>query len=272
MLWRVMLRATAEALIINALQAAGATVSVSTSKDTPVTADRSELSVYVDEEKEGIGGGAPEFRTHGHVTIEIRAQGSSKQQAEALLDQFCEIIYDTLFGTRGANIVCQCTKGQPTVIPTALVGVFVGALVTGAKGLLPRGRDVAVQAVNADNSVTLTAPFCGATGNYLLNFGNFVGLFEPPIQKVATDTDYEGTKGSKHIASASIAIVGHTTEIFEPPCPPDFTGMNIYIDAINIFDKESNFPGQEPFAVAPAPRQSGPDGRPEIVGSVDLSR
>lgn len=109
---------------------------------------------------------------------------------------------------------------------------------------------------------------CQIAENALLGDPAFVSMFEQ-IDLVETFVEYKGTEGAKHVFSGVIEITAHATEIFEPTINADLEGFNLYVDSVNIFDPNHNYPGQEPFIVPAAPRTSGPDGRPEISGQVD---
>lgn len=105
--------------------------------------------------------------------------------------------------------------------------------------------------------------------NTLLGSPAFVGLFEA-IESVDSQTDYNATEGKRHAFSADIDIVAHTTEIFEPTIDQALTGINLYVDSVNIFDATGDYTGDEPFDVAAPPRAQGPDGRPEVSANIDL--
>lgn len=195
MLFRAQVRTAALTLLTAAVTQAGA--QKTSSKDTPVPSGKTpSIVVYTDDVKEGNGTAPPQFRTSVLTTVEVIAEGATKDAAEALCDALCE------------------------TVETALLG----------------------------------APA-------------FVSLFEA-IDSVETRLDYRGVNTNKHTFVAVIEIKGHTTEIFEPSITTDLKGMNIYVDSVNIFDPNGNYGGQEPFQFPDAPRTSGPDGRPEIVGSV----
>ena len=127
--------------------------------------------------------------------------------------------------------------------------------------------EIIVEGQTKDAAETLCDTLCESVENALLGGPAFVKLFEA-IDSVDSRTDYRAVDSAQHAFTAVIEIKGHTTEIFEPAIATDLTGMNIYVDSVNIFDPNGNYGGQEPFQFPDAPRTSGPDGRPEIVGSV----
>jgi hypothetical protein len=195
MLYRAQVRTTALELLTAAITQAGA--QKTSSKDTPVPSGKTpSIVVYTDDVKEGDGGSPPQFKTTVLTTVEVVAEGKTKDEAEALLDALCETVEDALLG------------GIP-----------------------------------------------------------FVKLFEK-LLSVETKTDYRGIDTKLHSFIGVIEIKGQVTEIFEPTITTDLGGMNIYVDSVNIFDPNGNYGGQEPFQFPDAPRTSGPDGRPEISGSV----
>lgn len=269
MLLEAMLRGTAVGLLTGAGQTLGA--NVCSSKDTPVPAgDKSWFVVYVDAEMEGEGGGAPTFRTRSIVTIEIRsAEADSFAAAQTLGDTLAEVVKRTLLTGQGFDVTLAMTNGGTHAVPAAgSPKLYPGFLVRGPG--IDRGGDfIAVQTVNDDGSVELSGAYAGATGSYSFNIGSFIALFEQ-IDAVKRFPDYHG-ENRKHIFTDTIEVHGHVHEVFEPAVGPSLTGLNLYVDSVNIFDASSDFPGAEPFTgIAPAPRESGPDGRPEIAASIDL--
>lgn len=127
--------------------------------------------------------------------------------------------------------------------------------------------EIIVEAVDKDSAEALCDALCETAENTLLGTPAFVKLFEA-IDSVETRIDYRALDSAQHTFSAVIEIKGHSTEIFEPTITDVIAGMNIYVDSINIFDPNGNYGGKEPFQFPDAPRTAGPDGRPEIVGSV----
>lgn len=195
MLYRAQVRKTALELLTAAITQAGA--QKTSSKDTPVPSGKTPaIVVYTDDVKEGDGEAPPQFKTTVLTTVEIIAEGKTKDDAETLCDTLCETTENALLG------------GIP-----------------------------------------------------------FVKLFEK-ILSVETKTDYRAVDAKLHTFMAVIEIKGRVSEIFEPTITTDLSGMNIYVDSVNIFDPSSNYGGQEPFQYPDAPRTEGPDGRPEISGTI----
>ena len=268
MLWRAMLRGTATGLLANAAAGAGL--------------EPSWFVVTVRDRKRGNYGGAPEFRTYGEFKVEIRAEATApdgtpsddvlevaRTAAESKLDDLCELAENALLGGQGLSLAIACTHGSAAATPASLAGLSPGMILRGP-GIGARDPFVAIRTINGDGTVTLSAPYAGTTGSYLFNVGSFVALFEQ-IDSVDTYPRHRGLEGGTYAARSTIGIVGYVHEIFEPVRGPDLSGINLYVDSINIFDPNGDFEGQEPFTVASAPRTAGPDGRPEIVADLDTN-
>lgn len=285
MLWRTQLRNSAVQLITVALRAAGATTTAT--KDTPVMSGSApQVSVYADDKKYGESGGSvPTFRTQGLLTIEVRCEKPTRMvgnidqgasDASSQLDQICECIQNALFGVQGFTLVCATTLGSAVVTPPEdqLGNIVPGFCVMGGGA----GENNYVETVDVGaGTVTLAKPIClknqaSGAANLLLTFGSFVRLYEA-IDDVNTFTDYEAGENANHIASATIEIVGHTHEVFQPCGTTDLAGVNIYVDTVNLFDPNGTYTDLEgPFAGNAAPRTSGPDGRPEISVELELNQ
>jgi hypothetical protein len=268
MLWRAMLRGTALGLLANAATAAGISPSW--------------FSVYSRDRKRGDYGGAPEFETTNEFRVEIRAEASApdgtpsdqiesvaRALAQSKLDALCELAEQALLGGQGFDVTIACTADSATATPASLTGLAVGMMLSGP-GISPRDPFLAIAAINTGGTVTLSAPYQGSTGSYLFTAGSFIALFER-IDSVDSYPRHRGMEGTSYIARETIQITGHVHEIFEPSRGSDLSGINLYVDAVNIFDPNGDFVGQEPFAVVPAPRTAGPDGRPDIVADVDTN-
>ena len=269
MLWRAMLRGTTVGLLTEAAACGGATVQ--SSKDTPVPAGTGNwFVVYADDEMEGEGGGAPSFRTKGIITVEIRAEAASRAEAEALLDTLTELVKRTLLGGQGFSVVMTVAQGSARAVPASgSPTLYRGYRVRGPG--IPEGADfVAIESVNVDDTVTLSAEYAGPSGDVRFNVGSFIALFER-IDEVKSFPEYKGTENKKHIVMDTVEFHGHVREIYEPAIAQSLNGLMLYVDSVNIFDTDSDFAGLEPFDVAqPAPRASGPDNRPEVVAQVEL--
>lgn len=95
MLFRAQARIAALDMLRGAITTGGA--EFVTSKDTPVQAATPlSIIVYTDDSKEGIGTAPPSFRTTVLTTVEINAQGRSKDAAEALCDEACDLAENAL--------------------------------------------------------------------------------------------------------------------------------------------------------------------------------
>jgi hypothetical protein len=98
----------------------------------------------------------------------------------------------------------------------------------------------------------------------LLNSAAFVALAE----------DIAGTDSERRLNSDSERIIGEEalsidlqfTESFEPANLPPLNTARIVVDAIDPADRAGTYPAIDPFpAAAAAPREQGPDGRPEAA-------
>lgn len=271
MLWSTQLRNTATQLISNALVGGGAIVA--SNKDTPAASgSMPQIVVYVDEKGRGDYGTAPQFETQATLTIELRVEAPSAQGAEALRDTLIETVKSALLGGQGFQVVCSVTAGESIVIPASLDNIAAGMKFMG-QGVGPNNF---IASINADGgSFALQWPYKGpSTGSFQFTIGSFIGLFEK-IDSFQIFTDDGAVDKKNHVFGATIDIVGHTHEIFEPIAPQSLSGLNVYVDSINIFDPTGTYvtgteSGEEPFAGIAAPRTAGPDGRPEIGMPINL--
>lgn len=296
MLWRTMLRGTAEGALTLAAQAVGA--NVTSSKDTPVsfgdgllaeegqeilselgtslTSSQPWIIVFADDKKFGVG--PRQYRTEGTVTIEVRAEMPSRvvngidvgdKDCAALLDSLCDLVENTLLASKGYPIQLAIEAGSATATPVGgNAGLFRGFVLTSPQ--ISVDHFLAIAAVNGDGTITLTEPFDGSSGTYRVVVGSFADLFEQ-IDKVETFTEEARVETENHVMSATIEIVGHISERFEPVIRDALNGIDLYIDSVNIFSPGGTFTG-EPFPVPSAPRTTGPDGRTEIPASIDLTQ
>lgn len=198
MLFRAEVRTVALELLTAAVTQAGA--EKTSSKDTPIMAgNTANIVVYTDDNKVGLGGTPPQFRTMVLTTVEIIAEGKTKDEAETLLDSLCDTVETALFSN-------------------------------------PR----------------------------------YVRLFEQ-IEGVDTRTEYRGLNARLHTFAAVMEIKGYATEIFEPSITDTLKGLNVYVDSVNVVDREGTYAPPFDYPVQPAPRILGPEGRPEASFSVDFS-
>lgn len=125
------------------------------------------------------------------------------------------------------------------------------------------------EGATADAATTQAEALNDVAETALFGSPDFVALFEA-IDQVTTTTDYQGTSGRGHTAFAIMIIEAHATEIFDPRIDTDLTGLNIYVDALNVA-MDPNGTYTPPFAYTPtdAPRTAGPDGRAEIAAKID---
>lgn len=177
----------------------------------------------------------------------------------------------------GATVVSsKDTPAQDESLP--LITIYVDDTKVFDYGAAPTARTTATLTINVEASGTskdtaesLRDTLCEMVEDTLFGTPDFVKLFEM-IDSCDSFTDESGAKGDLHFASATIEIKGHTSEIWEPARGVDLKGINIYVDSVNIFDPNGDYTGETPFNVAnPAPRTSGPDGRPEVGAAVDTS-
>jgi hypothetical protein len=270
MLWTAQLRETARQLIANALKTQGA--DVQSDRDVPVVAgsgDGPNISVYVDDEMEGDYGTGPQFINRATVTIEIRAVADSKDAAQALRDALNETVRHALLKNQGFAVQCLVVPGSKTVQPTKLDGLAAGMPFMGDFA----GQDNYFEAIDVQaGTCLLKKPWNGQTeGTYQFTIGSFIGLFER-IERVKTYT-HDGVYDKKrHEFGATIEIVGRTHEIFDLEPTQSLSGLNIWVDSINVFDPSGAHAGEEgPFGGNNPPRESGPDGRPEIATTIPVA-
>jgi hypothetical protein len=270
MLFRTQARNTAKSLLETALAGAGATVS--SSRDMPAPSGAMPIvAIYADDSKVGNYGGGIEFKTDCSVTIELRTEAASKDAAEDLCDTLCDLVEQTLYGQATFSFVAAAELNSATYTPSSMAHLYKGLAVS-APGLA-RGAWIDALDSNAGTIALANAAgpvlFALADGPVEIAVGSFVSLFEQ-IDKADTFTDYAGAEKKAHVFSATIEIKGHAHERFEPVVTQSLSGLNVYVDSVNIFDPAGDYTGDTPFAAAPAPRASGPDGRAEIAASIDV--
>jgi hypothetical protein len=129
--------------------------------------------------------------------------------------------------------------------------------------------EITVEGDTLASAEALLDTLCELTENTLLGSPAFIRLFEG-IDSVETRIEYRGVDAERHTFAAVIEIEGHVTEIFEPTIEQPLNGINVYVDSINIFDKEGTYVPPFVYPVGDAPRPSGPDGRPEGGFTVDF--
>lgn len=85
-------------------------------------------------------------------------------------------------------------------------------------------------------------------------------------------------EGKRFVGQMTFALEAQVFQVFEPeydaagtPIAPDLTGVDVHLDAVNVYDPTGSYPGAVfPAAVQPAPRDNGPDGRDEAGARIDL--
>lgn len=280
MLWTAQLRNTATQLIATALQQSGANVQSDRVIPAPAQSDGGvTIGLFVDDDMEGDYGGVPEFLSRATLTIEITAEAAvsasplpPQSAAQALRDTVTETIKNALLGGQGFQLACGVTFGSKAItLPEDAPKIVPGFKIMGNGA----GQDNFVETVNDDGTVTAAKPIClknqtAGTATLQLTFGSFVALYER-IDRVRTYNDDGAVDKKNYTFGATIEIVGHTHERFDPCVALDLNGVNIYVDTVNFFDPTGVYTGDEgPFAGTPAPRTTGPDGRPEITAQVTI--
>lgn len=114
----------------------------------------------------------------------------------------------------------------------------------------------------------LSDTLCELVENTLLGTPQFVMLFEK-IETVEWQFTWSGVNTERHTFTGVCEIVGTISERYEPTLP-DLTGINIYVDSIDIADLAGTYTPPFNYPVAAAHREAGPDGRAEISGKIDL--
>lgn len=176
----------------------------------------------------------------------------------------------------GANVVTS--KDQPSQdddLPKIIVYtddtkqlVSIAPVTSRTHGLIT--IEVEASGKSKDDAEAQLDALCDLVERTLFTSPDFVKLFEG-LDSCQTFTEYRGMNSERHLAGATIEIKGHTSETWEPPRGPDMTGINVYVDSVNIFDPNSTYTGLEPFDINNPPvRTAGPDGRPEISATIDL--
>lgn len=166
--------------------------------------------------------------------------------------------------------------GDPTT-PAREIIVYTVDRKTGIGDVPPQFKtevlitiEVSVEDETKDAAEALTDSLCEIVENTLLGNTQFTSLFEG-FDSVETDMNYRGTAATMHTFTAVIEIKAHVTEIFEPTDITDpLSGVNIYVDSVNVFDPNGAFNPPFAYGVSDAPRGRGPDGRDEICGKVDI--
>lgn len=82
---------------------------------------------------------------------------------------------------------------------------------------------------------------------------------------VATKSDIKSEGGltfAEFEMDLTLEYIQQSEDFAQVPADP-FTELAIYVDLVNLFSPSGDFTGSEPFTGTPAPRASGPDGRPE---------
>lgn len=109
---------------------------------------------------------------------------------------------------------------------------------------------------------------CGAVKTALLTNAPFVSLFEH-IGDCETALKPDGT-GARQIENAYVAFDLVDTEEFEPVITTRLSGLNLWVDALNVFDPNGTYTPPFPYTPPAAPRTTGPDGRVEIGGEITI--
>jgi hypothetical protein len=113
-----------------------------------------------------------------------------------------------------------------------------------------------------DAAEAMCDTLCELTENTLFSTPAFVRLFEQ-IDEVDTRTEYRGVETRVHTAVGRDGDQGLCHRDLRTHLDVDLTGINIYVDSVNIFDPQGDYTGQIPFDIPGPPREIGPDGRPK---------
>jgi hypothetical protein len=176
---------------------------------------------------------APEGRNSGIVTVEVRAEASTRAAAEALLDTLVELIRGALLRGQGFDATLSVTNGSTHAVPTDVsLTLHPGFLVRGP-GIPDHGDFVGIATVNNDGSVELSAPYGGSDGDVSFNIGSFVALFEQ-ITEVKSFPEYKGTENKKHIATDTVEFHGYVHETFEPAITQPLNEIKLWVDSAPI--------------------------------------
>ncbi len=102
----------------------------------------------------------------------------------------------------------------------------------------------------------------------LLRSVTFVAFFSS-IAELDTQVEYR-VDGNRHVARLAVMIAGKDREEYEATFETDFTGADIFTDAGNRYDPTGTYSPPFPYSPRPSPRTSGPDGRIEIGGKINV--
>jgi hypothetical protein len=188
--------------------------------------------VYADDDLELDYGAAPAGRNSGIVTIEVRAEASTRCGGSAA-GYAGELIRDALLRGQGFDATLSVTNGSTHAVPTdGSLTFYPGFLVRGP-GIPDHGDFVGIATVNDDGSVELSAPYGGSDGDVSFNIGSFVALFEQ-ITKVKSFPEYKGTENKKHIATDTVEFHGYVHETFEPAITQPLNEIKLWVDSAPI--------------------------------------
>jgi hypothetical protein len=236
MLFRASVRNTAVQLLRAAMMAASADEPRLINADTKIedqiscVADNPNwsghgpfISVTVEDKKQSVGaGGSPTFITRVTVTVSIRAEGKSQDDARYLVDLIGSIVERALLGGQGWSLVVQTTAGSLTSTPSSIDGLIEGMSISG-DGV---GIGNCIESIDASGGTIQLARTAASTGTFRVLAGSFVGLFEA-IDSVDDFNGYDGQNQAYHVWSSDIEITAHVTEIFEPVVSTDLTQVRM---------------------------------------------
>lgn len=165
-------------------------------------------------------------------------------------------------------------RQQPTEAE-ALIYVFRERKQGISDGTEPQFRSFPMLAIklrvtkaNEDDAEAALDEVCEAVEDALLTSPAFTRLVEK-VTAVETQIELKA-EGQKIVAEATIGIEVQISERYPPVITAVLEGANHHFDLLNPFDPNGTYTPPFNYPVSPAPRSSGPDGRVEIAGQIDL--
>jgi len=150
-------------------------------------------------------------------------------------------------------------RESPTVAPAGTAPQFKTTLT-----LLFELRVATGNAATVDQRLDALAD---AVKDAVLRNGAFVQLARP--SKLHVESKYDA-QGQRVLGNAALALDLEYPETFPPIATQALEGVDLYVDALDVFDPSGTYQPPFPYVPPPAPRTSGPDGRPEAAASIDL--